>query len=92
MGFRCENCRSYNTVRCGNEEFPEDAGRRENEGENNDGGRGRGGAVRMINAVLELARLRRQQRREQREREEESEEEDTDDESLPSMRLVFDKL
>ena len=46
VGFKCSNCGSYNTVRSGNEEFPQDEGE---EGEEREGARQgvhvRGGAV-----------------------------------------------
>ena len=90
VGFKCGNCGSYNTVRCGSEELPEDRGgagegaEGEGEAEGEEAGGG-GGAMRMINALLEIARVRREMRQQQRG--EEGEEDETDDgESMPSER------
>ena len=72
VGFKCGNCGSYNTVRCGNEEIPEDEGE--------------GAEVRPGHILQEMLRMIREMRQRFRGRarrgegEEEEEEESGDEE------------
>ena len=55
IGLKCVNCGSYNTVRCGNEEIPEDEG---GEGE----GEGEGEGARPRQVLQEMLRMIREMR------------------------------
>ena len=79
VGFKCGNCGSYNTVRCGNEEVPEDEA-----GQGADGGEGG-----RMNMLLEMIRMIRERRR-QREQEEDqsSADDESDEENAPPEKLV----
>ena len=83
VGLKCANCGSYNTVRCGSEEIPEDHGEGE-EGEGVRPGHVLQEMLRMIREMRQryrdLARAGGEAANREEEEEEEAEHESTDEE------------
>ena len=80
VGFKCNDCGSYNTVRCGNEEIPEDEG---GEGEEPR----RNVLLEMVRMVREMRRRHREEREEGQEREEgEERDEESGEENEPPAK------
>ena len=91
VGLKCTNCGSYNTVRCGNEEIPEDQGGGE-EGEEVRPGQVLQEMLRMIREMRqryrEIARAAAGDGGNGEEEEEEVEHESTDEESGADRQVL----